>query len=271
MSVLRRQRPFFLTWILCNIGYFGYGLGMVVFLVVILPVVILLRPFKRLFETVVGNLLRPALFFLTRIYLPMLGIYRVAELSGFGRVPGGKAAIYIANHRGRLDGLLLLGTIKKAGAVMKARYAAMPFYGALVANCNFVSVDPAALSSLAGSIERSREVLAKGINLIVFPEGTRANTSRLLPFKELAFRMAMETGADLVPVVIHSELPFMARVKGSYYPRYCFDYRIRCLGPMRAQPGESASDFAERVRRQMIAELKNMNHGGGETPARQGK
>jgi 1-acyl-sn-glycerol-3-phosphate acyltransferase len=250
------HRPRLLTWLLCGIGYTGYGIGMIVFLVAMLPFGLIMRPFFHRLSPQLSAVLHHSIRFLTRVYLPLLQVYRIKECSGFENLPSDRASIIVANHRGRLDGLLLLGTLKKSGAVMKSKYAATPFYGALVKNCNFVCVDPTSLTSLAQAIDRSREILTAGISLIIFPEGTRSASPRMLPFKDFAFKLALETDTAVAPVVIHSDVPFMAKIAGSYFPVRRFNYRIRCLNPVVSKAGETASDLAERVRRIMADELR---------------
>ena len=44
--------------------------------------------------------------------------------------------------------------------------------------------------------------LARGMPVMLFPEGTRSEDGQLLPFKDGAFRLAIETGADLLPVAL---------------------------------------------------------------------
>jgi 1-acyl-sn-glycerol-3-phosphate acyltransferase len=250
------NRPILLTWLLCGIGYAGYGMGGLIFLACVTPLALLLSPFKRQFSDAICFVLHHSIRFLTRVYLPLLRVYRIAELSGFNPPNRSTPAIYVANHRGRLDGLLLLGTVKRAGAIMKSRYAEMAFYGSLVRNCNFVSIDPSSLTSLGAAIERSRAILARGISLIVFPEGTRSAGNKMLPFKDFAFKLAIESGIDIIPVVIHSELPFMAKARGSYFPRYRFDYRVRFLSAVHPQPGDRCEGLSDRVRRMMADQLK---------------
>jgi 1-acyl-sn-glycerol-3-phosphate acyltransferase len=44
--------------------------------------------------------------------------------------------------------------------------------------------------------------LARGVPVMLFPEGTRSKDGQLLPFKDGAFRLAIETGADLLPLAV---------------------------------------------------------------------
>ena len=46
------------------------------------------------------------------------------------------------------------------------------------------------------------ELLRKGLALVIFPEGGRTRTGKLMPFKMGAFRLALSHGARIVPVTI---------------------------------------------------------------------
>ena len=44
--------------------------------------------------------------------------------------------------------------------------------------------------------------LERGVPVMIFPEGTRSADGALLPFRDGAFRLAIETGAELLPVAV---------------------------------------------------------------------
>ena len=245
--------------IAASVGYVSYFLAILVFLCAGLPFFLLFALLPKLMQRLMRAALTAYTFFLTRLWLPALGLYAVAEISGLDRALRG--AVLVANHRGRLDALLLLSMLPRTGVVIKAHYAREPLYYVFVKYLDFVSIDPDSLGSLGAATAKCREVLAKGTNLLVFPEGTRAKTGRLLEFRPFPFRVAMETGAPVVPVIIHSDLPFMARRRGSIFPRYRFRYTVRFLQAERPGPGESAPDFAARVRGLMAGQLAVLDKG----------
>ena len=52
------------------------------------------------------------------------------------------------------------------------------------------------------SVLAASKVLASGVNISTFPEGTRSRNGVLLPFKKGPFYLAMESGVPVVPVSI---------------------------------------------------------------------
>jgi len=49
---------------------------------------------------------------------------------------------------------------------------------------------------------RCREVLRNRVSVMIFPEGTRSKTAELLPFKDGAFRLAIEAGVPVLPLAL---------------------------------------------------------------------
>ena len=51
-------------------------------------------------------------------------------------------------------------------------------------------------------LNAARERLTGGTSVVFFPEGTRSEDGRLLPFKKGAFHMALDLGLPILPVTI---------------------------------------------------------------------
>jgi 1-acyl-sn-glycerol-3-phosphate acyltransferase len=237
-----------------------YALLHLVFSLFWVPVVVLFvhgKARKQLF----ASAMRWSLIVIMRGYLRAMFVYRLVEISGLTRARAAEPAVYVSNHRGRLDGPFILSMIGGAGVVMKASYIKNPFFGPFVRYLDFVSVDADAVSQLAGTMSRSREVLAGGRNLLVFPEGARAPGARMLPFKDTAFRLAQDAGVPVVPVVVHTDVPVMGKKYARFVPWQRFVVRMRFLEPQRAGEGERPADFTARVERMMARELAQMDKG----------
>ena len=58
------------------------------------------------------------------------------------------------------------------------------------------------MESARESVLAASKVLAPGVNISTFPEGTRSRNGVLLPFKKGPFYLAMESGVPVVPVSI---------------------------------------------------------------------
>ena len=67
---------------------------------------------------------------------------------------------------------------------------------------DLVSVDRSNREAAVNSMRQAEKVMGRGLNLMVFPEGTRSRDGRLLPFKKGPFYLAMDSGIPVVPVTI---------------------------------------------------------------------
>jgi 1-acyl-sn-glycerol-3-phosphate acyltransferase len=56
--------------------------------------------------------------------------------------------------------------------------------------------------SAVEALRRAREILAQRVSVVIFPEGTRSTTGDLLPFKDGAFRLAIEAGVPILPLAV---------------------------------------------------------------------
>jgi 1-acyl-sn-glycerol-3-phosphate acyltransferase len=223
--------------------------------------VVIASPFPAFKHRALRVLTHKYLSVFTRIWLPLLGVYRIVEISGLEQSRSVQPALFVANHRGFMDALLLLGLLPGTGALIKARDTRQAAYRLLEHHFDLVGVDRHSLASIAVALEKSRRILERGTSLLVFPEGTRARSGRLQRFNRFAFQLAIDAGVSVVPVVIHSTQPFMSRIPGSTFPRRLNRYRIRCLDPEPARADDDPDRMAERVWRRMARELRQLDAG----------
>jgi 1-acyl-sn-glycerol-3-phosphate acyltransferase len=217
--------------------------------------------FKPSMHTFINDVIsRWFLLFLTKIIGPLFGVYKIVEQSGFDAVDDKRPLIIVSNHRSMFDGIMLISILKKTGVLMKAGYAKLPVFSSLVKHSGFISVDSRSLDSLSSAKNRCIELLSNGYNLLIFPEGTRSRSAKMQPFKDLAFRLSIDTKLPVLPVIMHTDFPFLAKIPNSLFPPK-MRITLRSLEPCYAQEGEKPFEFAERVRKIMAEEVKNLDKG----------
>jgi 1-acyl-sn-glycerol-3-phosphate acyltransferase len=256
-----KERFYPLTVLLFTLGYASYFLSKIVFVLISLPLLLVLMPFPRAKQRTLQVITHRYLAFFSRVWLPAIGIYRIAEISGLDRVTDLRPVICVANHRGFMDSILMLGLIPRTGVLIKSRNTRQLVYGLLARHFDLVSVDRNSLESLAASFEKCRRLLGEGKNMLIFPEGARAYSGRLQHFNRLAFDLALAARVPVLPVILHSTQPFMAKLPGSIFPRRRNEYRIRFLDPERPRPDDDASSLCDHVHRRMAQELKQLDAG----------
>jgi 1-acyl-sn-glycerol-3-phosphate acyltransferase len=127
------------------------------------------------------------------------------HVTGREHVPAGHACIFMSNHVSNLDPPALIPRIPgRTSAFLKRSLMRIPVLGYGLKLGEFVPVDrDGRVESAQESVAIARSVLAKGIHITTFVEGTRSSDGRMLPFKKGPFYLAMESGAPCVPVSIH--------------------------------------------------------------------
>jgi 1-acyl-sn-glycerol-3-phosphate acyltransferase len=126
------------------------------------------------------------------------------EVGGRELVPARTACIFMSNHISNLDPPILLPLIPGRAAVfLKRSLMKIPVLGYGMKLGDFIPVDrDGRLESAKESVRFGTQVLASGVHVMTFAEGTRSRTGKLLPFKKGPFYLAMESGAPVIAVSI---------------------------------------------------------------------
>ena len=121
--------------------------------------------------------------------------------------------IFLSNHVSNLDPPVLLPLIPgRLSAFLKRSLMNIPLLGYGMRRADFIPVDrDGRADSAAASVEIAARVLASGVHIVSFVEGTRSPDGRLQPFKKGPFYLAMETGAPVIPVSIYGTETMMRK------------------------------------------------------------
>ena len=114
----------------------------------------------------------------------------------------GAQYVFCANHTSFLD-IPLFGLCKNPFVfVGKSSLSKVPLFGYVFKKIH-ITVDRRSLKSKYETVQRASQAIDQGISLVMFPEGgTEKNPPTLEPFKDGAFRVAIEKQIPVVPVTI---------------------------------------------------------------------
>ncbi|MCW3073805.1 MAG: 1-acyl-sn-glycerol-3-phosphate acyltransferase [Flaviaesturariibacter sp.] len=176
-----------------------------------------------------GNLIYRACMLWGDLWFPLIAIPH--KNSYEQPLRKGEACIFISNHISYMDIPVIVKTFRQPTRPLgKAEITKVPIFGLIYKNA-IVTVARSSSADRARSVQLLKAVLEKGISILVFPEGTFNETGKpLKEFYDGAFRIAIETGAPIRPVLMLDT----------------FD-RMHYKSVFSLNPGRSRSVFLEEV------------------------
>lgn len=120
--------------------------------------------------------------------------------------------IFMCNHQSALDIYgLLKGIPVPFKWVAKQQLFSIPFLGWAMKRAGYISLDRDNPREALKAIEDAAKKIKNGVNIIVFPEGTRSSNGKLLPFKKGVFSLAIKAGVPVLPVGIKATGEFQPK------------------------------------------------------------
>jgi len=182
---------------------------LVTFIVLGAPTAIIFLPWSILTGNVLPLYKATQMIVRTGYFLARIRV----EVSGRELIPANTACIFMVNHVSNLDPPALIPNIPgRTSAFLKRSLMSIPVLGWGFQQAEFIPVDRSGdKESAQESVAEARKVLAKGVHITTFVEGTRSTDGRMLPFKKGPFYLAKETGAPCVPVSIWGTETMMSK------------------------------------------------------------
>jgi 1-acyl-sn-glycerol-3-phosphate acyltransferase len=177
------------------LGWTAAGLILLIGLPVQLVLWVVTRPFDRNL-VIPGRFLRFVGIMLSHTYPP----WRFRLEGSWPAEPG--PFVVVANHQSMLDIVLLCRLPHEMKWMIKEELFRIPWIGWMLRLTGDIAVRRGDPESGGEAVARARAYLQRAMNVMIFPEGTRSRDARLLPFKKGAFRLAIETGVPVLPVVV---------------------------------------------------------------------
>lgn len=110
--------------------------------------------------------------------------------------------ICVSNHVSNLDPFLLAFLPWEMKFLAKSVLFRIPFVGWGIGIAGDIPLVRGSARSIKQALDRCAAYVRTGMPVLIFPEGTRSTTSELLPFKDGAFRLAIQEGAHVLPLAV---------------------------------------------------------------------
>jgi long-chain acyl-CoA synthetase len=186
-------------------------------------------------------------------HVMMLMLMRV-KAKGLHNLPE-HACIIAPNHQSILDGFLVAAFLKRkfmkrTYVYAKEKHFRGPILRFIAQRNNIILVD--VNKDLKLSIQKLAEVLKKGKNLLIFPEGTRTISGRLGDFKQTFAILSHELKVPVIPVAIKGSYNVLP--SGSIFPKLFRKVSVEFLSPVYPE-NHSYESLSEIVRQHLENKL----------------
>jgi 1-acyl-sn-glycerol-3-phosphate acyltransferase len=165
-------------------------------------------------------------------------------------------AILLAKHQSAWETFALPVIMPHPLAfVFKKELLYIPFFGWAIARLNMIHIDRSKRSeAFAKVVQQGKKLLNQGVWVIMFPEGTRIARGEVGTYKTGGTRLAIQTGAPVIPIAITS-----ARC----WPRKALIKRrgevVVSIGAPIASEGRQPEEMMQEVQQWIEAEMRRLD------------
>jgi 1-acyl-sn-glycerol-3-phosphate acyltransferase len=125
------------------------------------------------------------------------------EAQGLENLSPDQPCVIMSNHQSVFDIAALIETLPIPWKfVAKKELLWVPFFGWVLALADQVIIDRGNREKAVRSLARAAARVREGVNVVIFPEGTRSPTAELGEFKSGGFHLALEAGVPVIPVSV---------------------------------------------------------------------
>lgn len=126
--------------------------------------------------------------------------------------------VVVANHESYADVFLISCFPWEMKWLSKDTMFKIPCMGWMMQMAGDIKLIRGKRESAIDAINQCRDRLKKKVSIMIFPEGTRSKTWEMLPFKDGAFRLAIEAGAPVLPIAVAGTRGAMAKGTFQFQP-----------------------------------------------------
>ena len=164
------------------------------------------------------------------------------QVEGKENIPE-EPCVVLSKHQSTWETYFLPTILPPTVYVAKRSLAWIPIFGWALIAVRFILIDRKSGSSAVNQIiTQSRDRMAKGYSVIIFPEGTRVPVGAEPNYRIGGAMVAEKTGANILPVAVNS---------GEFWPRMGYikwpGTITVCIGPVIQSSGKQATQLIKET------------------------
>ena len=131
-----------------------------------------------------------------------------------------EGVIFVCNHQSNLDIPAIVTALHMdVGFVAKHEMKRWPFFGTWMKKSNCVFLNRENPREGIKDIKKAVELIKEGYPTVIFPEGERSLTGKILNFKKGSFKLATETNGIIVPLTLKGTYDIQAETQNNQSTR----------------------------------------------------
>lgn len=179
-------------------------------------------------------------------------------ITGRQNIKWGQTYVIVSNHQSMLDILVLYGLFRHYKWVSKKENFSIPIIGWLMRLNKYIEIDRGKMGSYSGMMKKIGTTLKSGSSVMMFPEGTRQPGGNIGPFKDGAFRMALENQVGIIPVILDGTAAAVPKGKIILPGRKRITVRVLQEIHYNDFSGKTPKELTNEVRERMLGEFREL-------------
>ena len=186
----------------------------------------------------------------------ILGIHN--RVQGMENLPRGAKdpAVLLVKHQSTWETFVMPAIMPHPLAyVFKKELLRVPFFGWAMGRLDMIHIDRSQRArAFAKVVQQGRRLMAEGVWVIMFPEGTRIDRGEVGEYKTGGTRLAIAAGVPVIPIAVTS---------GRCWPRKAFVKRPGIvdisIGPAIPSEGRQAEELMQEVQAWIETEMRRLD------------
>jgi len=220
--------------------------GIILVFIIALPTLFLPARFALLFGKLLGYYV---------IYVVKIILGTSVEIKGISNIPKNDKFFVASAHQSMFETFVLQAVLDYPVFILKKELLKIPIFGLYLKKIKSIEIvrDTTTKENLSFFDKVAKIIKNENRPLLIFPQGTRVNTSDIVPFKKGVGRIYEALNISCIPIALNS---------GKVWPKkgiikYPGKITISLLEPIK--PGLSRDEFIKNLENKIYDEIKNIS------------